>query len=78
MKSLQSKLNSKATKKTSTHNVIVTGGVVTTQEGHCIAAEQRATHLETEKKAEEISQKKKDVEAENHVQRLREGKTGMV
>lgn len=48
------------------------------QEGHHIAAEQRATRLETEKKAEEISQKKKDVEAENHVQRLREGKTGMV
>ena len=67
MKFLQSKLNSKATKKTSTCNVIMTGGVVTTQEGCWIAVEQRAACLEKEKKAEETLQKKKDVEAENHV-----------
>lgn len=78
VKSLQSKLNSKTIKKTSTRNVVVTGGVVTMQEGHRIAAEKRASCLEKEKKAEETSQKKKDVEAENCVRRLREGKTGMV
>ncbi|KAF8234878.1 hypothetical protein L208DRAFT_1376731 [Tricholoma matsutake] len=78
VKSLQSKLNSKAAKKTSSHNVIVTGGIVTTQEGHRIAAEQRAAHIEKEKKVEESLQKKKDMEAENHVQRLREGKTEII
>lgn len=76
--SLQAKLNTKVSKRASTRNVVIDGGVVTTERGREIAAQQKAVRLEKEKKAEENSEKRKNAEAEQRVRRIQGGKTGLV